>query len=639
MLNFQACVTCYTSNFFSTVNIVTPPKYRVRSYPDPTREEETSWMTKGEIDAEYMRRSTNWIESGSGSLGRIFVEFLACDNIPNQDLDIGSLTGNLSDPFACAVFEDTYVVTDVIDDCLSPRWMPWSRRAFVFNILHPSSPLHIGVFDFDSMSLEHHDTIGRITVDISNLPVDTDCVLRYNLYPSARVTKRRQCGTITLRMRLQYNDFREAILASIEMPPEFYINCKTKRDYAQLRFTCDGKYDRHHFSMKMITSLIDELTSYQVFCVYIKDCLMNHLLWRSEETIFVPTLKGGKHGAVSFSVPIASIITFLAGIVLVERPELIPSSFFAFLAWMMLEALAYRRSNPSPWRRPRSFVELLTILILGKGMPPRIIEKHENQRETEAFVNFWQKRMKSAEDKIQRKTDEYCSKKQRAKQEYEEETVQPSEITTDEIIREDAGFTVDPLKPILFPLQIYLAMVVDSIRVTRNIVMWEETYYAFWLTAGFILLSVSCLFIPWGFMLKWSARILVWSILGPWMKLIDLYYLKPLETLSVEERTLREEHHQRALAKKFDEARKKTRVQRENIEKLFDMKKYLFGRIIMKVPAVRHDRHIDSPLNDSYGVPYFAEDDAKGTPGKWTVIHSQRLIGDMIPTVSYHAAT
>jgi hypothetical protein len=596
----------------------------VRPRSDPERPKDTEWLTKEDIEVEHVKRSNNWIECGSGRAGRIFLEILGCDKLPN--LDVGP--GNFTDAFVCSVFEDTYVVTDVIDDCLSPRWMPWSRRAFVFNIHHPSSPLYLGVFDYDSISLENHDTVGRITVDVSNLPSDTDCILQYDLYTSARVIKRQKYGTITFRIRLEYNDPREALLSSLELPPEVFINCKTKKEFALLKFTCDGKYDRHQFSLKIITSYIEELTSYEVFYLYATEAIANHFFWRGGAVLFFPSLSGGTTCYKAIKFPIASLLTFFAGVTLVEQPQLIPSFYFAFWAWMMLEALAHRRSNPSPWRCPKSFFELLKVLVLGTQVPPKTINEDENNNEISEFHEFWVNKIKLSKEKA----IEQAERRRLQQEEYEKQAPEITAVTADEVLDSyGRGFTVDPLKPVLFPLQIYMAMILDFVRVTRNVVMWEESYYAFWVTVGCMLLSFGCLFIPWGFMIKWGARLFAWLFLGPWMRLVDIYYLKPYEDLSDEERKMREEQ---ALAKQFEEARRRARIQRENYEKLFDMKKYQFGKFIMKVPVVRHDRHIDFPLPSSTATPFNATEDSKGTPGPWRTIPGQRLVGDMIPKVS-----
>ena len=143
-------------------------------------------MTESQIDAEAFKPSTNWIEVGSGGLGKIYIELINCHGLPN--MDTGVIDGK-TDAFASLIFEDAIVNTDVINDTLSPRWLPWTQRAFIFNVLHPSSQIMLGVFDFDSQSpLDSHDPIGRISIDVTNLRPCTDYTMTFDLYTSALVT-------------------------------------------------------------------------------------------------------------------------------------------------------------------------------------------------------------------------------------------------------------------------------------------------------------------------------------------------------------------------------------------------------------------------------------------------------------------
>ncbi len=107
---------------------------KVKPYPDPNDVSNTEWLDKEEIEYKMLLPSTNWIEAGKGDTGTIFIEILKCDNLPN--LDSGHF-GDLSDPFIAMVFEDNLMRTDVIDNELSPRWMPWTHRAFAFQMKHP----------------------------------------------------------------------------------------------------------------------------------------------------------------------------------------------------------------------------------------------------------------------------------------------------------------------------------------------------------------------------------------------------------------------------------------------------------------------------------------------------------------------
>lgn len=76
-----------------------PPikKFRTRPGPDPRRPDETEWMTKDMLNKEMMEDSREWIDAGSGDLGRLFVEVLECNGLPN--LDTGGMMGNKTDGF------------------------------------------------------------------------------------------------------------------------------------------------------------------------------------------------------------------------------------------------------------------------------------------------------------------------------------------------------------------------------------------------------------------------------------------------------------------------------------------------------------------------------------------------------------
>lgn len=130
-----------------------------------------------------MKPSTHWVEAGSGAVGRVYVEVICCDGLPSMDFT-GKISPRLTtDAFACLVFEDSIVNTDVIPNTRCPRWTPWCRRAFVFNVAHPSSNILLGLFDWDaernpvqvamSFASDVHDPIARIVVNVANVVPNT----------------------------------------------------------------------------------------------------------------------------------------------------------------------------------------------------------------------------------------------------------------------------------------------------------------------------------------------------------------------------------------------------------------------------------------------------------------------------------
>jgi C2 domain len=195
-------------------------------------------MSYDEIQEECMKDSLNWLEKGSGRFGRLFVEIIGCDDLPN--LDTGGFAGNKTDSFVSLVYEDTLAQTDIIDDSLSPRWMPWTKRAFIFHMFHSSSDLFVAVFDHDGTMnpADDHDFIGRVAVDVSKFRKDTIYTLRYDLHTTSRMANlpgkrnyRNRMGTITLRIRLEIEDEQKQILSNLEPPPNMYVNVKTRREF------------------------------------------------------------------------------------------------------------------------------------------------------------------------------------------------------------------------------------------------------------------------------------------------------------------------------------------------------------------------------------------------------------------------
>ena len=77
---------------------------RVKPHPDPDRKMETEFLRPHNIDLETRSPSTKWVEAGSGSLGRLFVEILSCKDLPNLDATGGLAMGDYTDPFCSLVY-------------------------------------------------------------------------------------------------------------------------------------------------------------------------------------------------------------------------------------------------------------------------------------------------------------------------------------------------------------------------------------------------------------------------------------------------------------------------------------------------------------------------------------------------------
>jgi hypothetical protein len=157
-------------------------RIRVKPGPNPQRSQTTEFLTESEMIDYANSPSKKWVEAGSGRLGRVYVEVIACEGLKNNK-KIEKLVRKKTDPFICLIYEDCLVETDVIKNCNNPLFMPWTQRAFVFNTMSSLSSLYLGVFDYDYGPFQHKG-LGRVTVDLRELKPRTTYTLKYNLYSS-----------------------------------------------------------------------------------------------------------------------------------------------------------------------------------------------------------------------------------------------------------------------------------------------------------------------------------------------------------------------------------------------------------------------------------------------------------------------
>lgn len=171
--------------------------------------------------------------------------------------------------------------------------------------------------------------------------------------------------------------------------------------------------------MKYINSYIEELLALQYGVYYVQDAVKALILWRG-----TPIYLFGKQ----YSFPLHSLSAFLGLITVVERPQLLPSLFFATIGWFMIAVMDYRHTLPNPWSRCKLFSEFAWTLLLGKTyQPPETIEAYENHAESEKYMEEWQKRIKDSEEAAAKAYEENL----KAQQEYEKEMDEIADTTTD----------------------------------------------------------------------------------------------------------------------------------------------------------------------------------------------------------------
>mmetsp|Transcript_30577 Transcript_30577/g.40064 ORF Transcript_30577/g.40064 Transcript_30577/m.40064 type:complete len:324 (-) Transcript_30577:611-1582(-) len=292
---------------------------------------------------------------------------------------------------------------------------------------------------------------------------------------------------------------------------------------------------------------------------------------------------------------------------LVEKPRLLPSFFFFGIAWFMCATMWFKHYSPDPWIRCKSFSDFFIALILGY-QSAETIEAHENEEKAIASKEEWDQRVKAAEEAAAKAAEE-AAKAAEAEEKLLKEFGEnaPGE---EEAAEGSTGFPkISILKPILFPIQQNLALVCYYGRVVRNVIIWEESYFSFWITFSSLVLGVVFVFLPWVFLLKWTLRIIVWTFLGPWMFFVDKCYLQRKKPLTEEQEEKREEKLEKEKSEGREEMADELRRQREEELKAKDMKAALYGKYETTVPAVQSDRYIDYPLHSSSATKYHCEED------------------------------
>lgn len=615
-------------------------EYQVRPGPDPNRLEATTWLTKDKLDEESLKESYEWLDIGSGNLGKIFVEVIKCDNLLNMD-SVGAF-GSKTDAFASLVYEDCMASTDVISNCLSPRWMPWSQRAFIFNMMHTSSQLFVAIFDSDRR-VGNHDLCGRVSIDLCNCLPDTVYLLDYNLFPSAKSGPREaKYGTITIRLRLELADERVLLLSNMKTPQSVYVSVHTKKDFHVLRQTVEGNLDTKEFSFSAVKSHCDELYSYLVIYYYMEDAFTRLLLWRGGKEVFIPVpdIAAKPIKWISVRFPVSSLIAFLSLINLIEKPDLIPSFFFASIGWLLVETAGWRREHPRPWTWCKNFQYFLFALV-GKVPGPHKIDPNQwADAKAKAIhsYDYWEARVRRAEEKAKQRTEEYKKEQEEYLRELEE---MPDMTATEELVEYSSGFKVDPIRSYLFPIQQSLGVLINWARFVKNILMWEESYISFLISMICFILSFTVFFVPWAFCIKWGLRILVWVAFGPWMKFVDIFYFSKFES-SDYKKELKNNEKERKNKEKLKREKKKQEAQLklEKVTKLWDFKQYMFGEKSLRVNILKSDRYYDMPLDSSSATPCSTIRKSLGNLAikeagyGVTRIVGQQLEGEIIPRVS-----
>lgn len=300
-------------------------------------------------------------------------------------------------------------------------------------------------------------------------------------------------------------------------------------------------------------------------------------------------------------------------------------AFLAFgVGWIFLATNEHMRQHPSRWQKCPSYDELFQRL-LRNAASSETIAADTNLDGIIAYDKSVEEHRKRREMEKQKEAENEATLQEELGQEIE------AAASAEQLGADDGGIfkSFDPLRPILFPIQQQLRQVVTALRITTSVVLWNESYYSFWITTTCFLLSAVAIWIPWAFLLRWIFRIVVFVGLGPWLALVDRFYWKTNPNLSNEDRDKELRDRIKSRYNVVLLAATNYFQRKERALKLLDMKKFMFGQHTLHVPRFCEDLYIDLPLPSSSCSPF--DPDFAEPIHVEQIKFGQTLIGDMIP--------
>ena len=294
------------------------------------------------------------------------------------------------------------------------------------------------------------------------------------------------------------------------------------------------------------------------------------------------------------------------------------------IGWALWACNEYVNQHPSRWYNAPSYHDLARRLLTSTTAS-ETVNPNYHVEEAAAYEKRIEDIRKRREHEEQKEAENEL--KLQAELGAEMENAEEAEQDTGRHGGIFTGVSVNPLKPVLYPVQKKLRVVVHAVRIARSVVLWNECYYAFWLTTASFFISFVFFFVPFGFILRWTMRIIALVALGPWNAIIDRVYFRTDPNMTDE---AKDEELRLRLKTRYQEVLMSATnffVRKENAIKMKDMEQFMFGKFLLRVPRFCEDLYEDYPLPSSYCKPADFKISVPVTERKY----GQRLTGDMIP--------
>lgn len=426
-------------------------------------------------------------------------------------------------------------------------------------------------------------------------------------------------GTIIIRLRIEWKNEGEAMKTALTSPPGLIINTKTGKSFDVLRYLTRGAVDMEKSSLDSVKLYAKELKAYWKNYCFFLDVMVEIFLWRGR-------LQITKARSVWF--PLRSMVLLGAVTVAFERTHLIPTVFFYGIAWIMLSINYHASRHPYPWKRVKASESNNMVVLLGRSIhPPVTIDPGDGVAEGIKLYKL----DKSKANRISKLVQAILAFVAKAQKIYSKTSESSIAITTQD---NDWSLVAGRLAPI----HALLKVLCTNIRLFRALINWKG-YYAHSLTMRCVLVGTVWLFFPVGRVVAWVVRFLIWFWLGPWMKLVDVFwahqYYKTHDELLQDIDNGVEETQEPPMpdfdawleSDMFIKMGQSGRVVAEDQYKLKDMRERMYGKYSETIPRFDVSRYPSVPLPQSSATPL--KEQAKEKE-HWYHVPGQKLQGHMI---------
>jgi len=388
-----------------------------------------------------------------------------------------------------------------------------------------------------------------------------------------------------------FADERAVLYKSLSLPKPSRVNFSQRRTFNYTRWGVDKECDGEVYRLNTITSHIDELWGYQYLLVYV--LLASNALVSWQSTFFFRMPFSGDR---DIGIPLDSIIAYASLSYLIEHVvEFLPSFIFMCIAWLLLSTNRYIRSHPSKFRHCYSFMDFMSLFFVPhKRLSPIHIPRGFNRTEIRRHRRREQVlRSEFFPETVEDKFYVFINERSYEQNIIGENIDIATKVKPHNTLAGSFLDSVELLKFWIYPWQLRLGKLCRILRSVRNIVMWEQSYWSFWLTCASLVCAVICFFVPCLFILKWSARLIVHS----------LFLWTFFRKFVLKQKMPDIEKEYQKLQKEYDNATIEKRIKLENLVRLRDFRQVLFGRFLVQIPNLNFSRFLSNPKTSSSAHP------------------------------------